>query len=53
MPANTSPIFLLTANKGITTGLRLTTANATRDLSDTTNAGLFLQPVLMEVELKQ
>lgn len=40
MPANTSPIFLLTANKGITTGLRLTTANATRDLSDTTNAGL-------------
>lgn len=40
MPANTLPIFILTANKGITTGLRLTTANTTRDLSTTTNAGL-------------
>lgn len=40
MPANTTPIFLATANRGITTGLRLTTANTTRDLSDTTNAGL-------------
>ena len=40
MPANTAPIFLLNANKGITTGLRLTTANTTRDLSSTTNAGL-------------
>jgi len=40
MPANTNPIFLLTANRGITTGLRLTTANTTRDLSVTTNGGL-------------
>lgn len=40
MPANTSPIFLVTANKGINTGLRLTTANTTRDLSTTTNGGL-------------
>lgn len=40
MPANTTPIFLATANKGITTGLRLTTANTTRDLSTLTNADL-------------
>lgn len=40
MPANTNPIFLLTADKGINTGLRLTTANTTRDLSTTTNGGL-------------
>jgi hypothetical protein len=40
MPANTAPIFLVTANKGINTGLKLTTANATRDLSTTTNGGL-------------
>jgi hypothetical protein len=40
MPANTSPIFLLSANKGINTGLSLTTGNTTRDLSSTTNAGL-------------
>ena len=40
MPANTTPIFTLTANKGINTGLRLTTANTTRDLSTTTNGGL-------------
>ena len=40
MPANTAPIFLATANKGINTGLRLTTANTTRDLSTTTNGGL-------------
>lgn len=40
MPANTNPIFLLTANKGITTGLRLTTGNTTRDLSSLTGAGL-------------
>ena len=40
MPANTSPIFILTADKGINTGLRLTTANSTRNLSTTTNAGL-------------
>jgi hypothetical protein len=40
MAANTKPIFTLTANKGINTGLRLTTANTTRDLSTTTNGGL-------------
>jgi len=40
MPANTTPIFTLTANKGINTGIRLTTANTTRDLSTTTNGGL-------------
>jgi hypothetical protein len=40
MPANTAPIFLATANKGINTGLKLTTANTTRDLSTTTNGGL-------------
>jgi hypothetical protein len=40
MAANTTPIFTLTSNKGINTGLRLTTANATRDLSTTTNGGL-------------
>jgi hypothetical protein len=40
MPANTTPIFTLTSNKGINTGLRLTTANTTRDLSTTTNGGL-------------
>ena len=40
MPANTTPIFTLTSNKGINTGLRLTKANTTRDLSTTTNGGL-------------
>lgn len=40
MAANTNPIFLLNSNKGINTGLRLTTANTTRDLSTTTNGGL-------------
>lgn len=40
MAANINPIFTLTANKGINTGLRLTTANTTRDLSTTTNGGL-------------
>jgi len=40
MAANTTPIFTLTSNKGINTGLRLTTANTTRDLSTTTNGGL-------------
>lgn len=40
MPANTNPIFVMTSNKGINTGLRLTTANTTRDLSTTTNGGL-------------
>lgn len=40
MAANTKPIFINTANKGINTGLRLTTANTTRDLSITTNGGL-------------
>jgi len=40
MPANTTPIFSLTANKGTSTGLRLTLGNLFRDLSTTTNAGL-------------
>jgi hypothetical protein len=40
MPANTKPIFITTANKGIVTGVRLTTANTTRDLSNTTGAQL-------------
>ena len=40
MAANTTPIFTLVANKGTNTGLRLTTANTTRDLSTTTNGGL-------------
>jgi len=40
MAANTAPIFTLVANKGTNTGLRLTTANTTRDLSTTTNGGL-------------
>lgn len=42
MPANTSPIFVSTANRGNdgsgNFGSRLTTANTTRDLSTTTNA---------------
>ncbi len=37
MAANTSPIFTLTPNNG---RVRVTTANTTRDLSSTTNAGL-------------
>lgn len=40
MAANTSPIFALTSNKGINTGLRLTLGNLFRDLSTTTNGGL-------------
>jgi hypothetical protein len=40
MPANTTPIFTLTSNKGINTGLRLTTGNTTRNLSATTDGGL-------------
>jgi hypothetical protein len=41
MAANINPIFVLSANKGDgTTGIRLTTANATRDLSTTTNGAL-------------
>ena len=39
MPANTTPIFTLTPNNG---RVKLTTANTTRDLSSTTNAGLLL-----------
>ena len=46
MPANTSPIFVLTSNRGNdgsgNFGARLTTANTTRDLSTTTNASLIL-----------
>jgi len=40
MAANLNPIFVLQANKGAGTGIRLTTANATRDLSNTTNGAL-------------
>jgi len=40
MAANTKPIFISTANKGIVTGVRLTTSNTTRDLSNTTGAQL-------------
>jgi len=39
MPANTNPIFTLTPNNG---RVNLTTANTTRDLSSTTNAGLLV-----------
>lgn len=46
MPANTTPVFVLTPNRGTdgsgNFGTRLTTANATRDLSTTTNGGLIL-----------
>jgi hypothetical protein len=46
MPANTSPVFVLTPNRGTdgagAYGTRLTTANATRDLSTTTNGALIL-----------
>jgi hypothetical protein len=46
MPANTAPVFVLTANRGTdgsgNFGTRLTTANTTRDLSTTTNGGLIL-----------
>jgi sugar lactone lactonase YvrE len=37
MPANVNPIFVLTPNVGTAV---VTTANTTRDLSDTTNASL-------------
>lgn len=37
---NTKPIFINSANKGIVTGVRLITANTTRDLSNTTGAQL-------------
>lgn len=37
---NTKPIFITSANKGIVTGVRLTTPNTTRDLSNTTGAQL-------------
>jgi hypothetical protein len=46
MPANTTPVFVLTPNRGTdgsgNFGTRLTTANTTRDLSTTTNGGLIL-----------
>jgi hypothetical protein len=46
MPANTTPVFVLTPNRGTdgsgNYGTRLTTANTTRDLSTTTNGGLIL-----------
>lgn len=38
MPANTSPIFILTPNRGILGGARVSSANSTRDLSNTSNA---------------
>jgi len=38
MPANTSPIFILTPDRGINGGARITGFNTTRDLSSTTNA---------------
>lgn len=38
MPANTNPIFVLTPDRGINGGARITGANTTRDLSSTTNA---------------
>jgi hypothetical protein len=40
MPANTSPIFLLTADRGVNGGARLNGANTTRDLSSTSNASI-------------
>jgi len=40
MPANTKPIFINTANKGVVTGVRLSTTNSTRDLSNTTGSQL-------------
>ncbi len=40
MPANTSPIFILTPDRGINGGARLSGANTTRDLSSTSNASI-------------
>ena len=37
MPANTNPIFVLTPNRGVNGGARITGANTTRDLSSTGN----------------
>ena len=42
MAANTKPIFILTPNRGINGGVRITGANTTRDLSSTTNAVILL-----------
>jgi hypothetical protein len=38
MPANTNPIFILTPDRGVNGGARITGVNTTRDLSSTTNA---------------
>jgi len=38
MPANTNPIFVLTPNRGVNGGGRITAANTTRDLSNTSGA---------------
>lgn len=37
MPANTNPIFVLTPDRGVNGGARITAANTTRDLSSTGN----------------
>ena len=37
MPANTNPIFVLTPNRGVNGGVRITGTNTTRDLSSTGN----------------
>jgi hypothetical protein len=37
MPANTDPIFILTPNRGVNGGVRVTGTNTTRDLSSTGN----------------
>lgn len=42
MPANTAPIFILTPNRGVNGGARITGINTTRDLSVTTNAVILL-----------
>jgi len=42
MAANTTPIFILTPNRGINGGVRILGANTTRDLSSTSNAVILL-----------
>lgn len=37
MPANQNPIFILTPDRGVNGGVRITSANTTRDLSSTAN----------------
>lgn len=37
MPANTNPIFILTPDRGVNGGVRITSPNTTRDLSSTAN----------------